>query len=126
MVLKSEKRNVYDFIMHSRRKRFLLPLLSILKRIKPSERIIIMSHIDDVTRDALYETINHVLTSESIPLRKRLLLKAKLTPFKNDFRFLTSKKRSSVAKKKKLTMMGGAPLGYVVKTAIPLLLDLYK
>ena len=85
-----------------------------------------MSHLDDVSRDALYETINKVLTSNSVPLRKRQYLKSKLMPFKNDLRFLADRRKSSTFKKKKLTQMGGAPMGVLLRTAVPLMLNLYK
>ena len=112
--------------MRAKQKKVLLPLLAILKSMKPTDRVILMSHLDDVSRDALYETINKVLTSTSVPPSKRRYLKTKLMPFKSDLRFLADRRKSTTSKKKKLTQMGGAPMGVVLRTAVPLLLNLYK
>ena len=112
--------------MRKSQKKVLLPLLSLLKGMRSSQRVILLSHLDDKTRDALYQTINSVLKSEAVPARKRMFLRSKLLPFKADLRYLASRRKTSSQKKKKLTQMGGAPLGYILATAIPLLLNLYQ
>ena len=112
--------------MRSKQKKVLLPLLNTLKSLKPDQRVILLSHLDDKTRDQLYETINAVMTSESVPMRKRLFLKSKLSPFKTDFRFLTNRRAAPASKKRRLLQMGGAPMGVILRTAVPLLLNLYE
>lgn len=112
--------------MKSKTKKVLLPLLGVLKKLPSSDRVILMSHLDDKTRDTLYETIAHVLRSPSVPMRKKLFLKSKLGPFKKHLRFLADKRKPSKLKKNRLTQMGGAPMGYVLRTAVPLLLNLYQ
>lgn len=107
-------------------KKILLPLLNVLKDVKPEQRIIILAHLDNVTRDALYSTINNVLHNDRIAFRKRLFLKSKLKPFKDEFRFLADKNKSLARKKKKLAQVGGKPLTHVIRAAIPLLLNLYR
>lgn len=109
----------------AKKKAVVLPLLHALKSIKPEHRVIILAHLDDETRDALYEAITHVLRSDRIPFRKRLFLKSKLKPYKNHLRYLTSEKRSGEQKKKRLTQIGGGPMAYVLREAIPLLLDVF-
>ena len=111
--------------MRKSKQKVLLPFLNLLKTLKPANRVILLSHLDDKTRDVLYETINSVLKSDSVPMRKRMFLRSKLWPFKEDLRYLANKKRTRKQKRSKLTQMGGAPLGYIVSTAIPLLLNLY-
>jgi hypothetical protein len=112
--------------MRKSQRKIVLPLLGLLKGMKSSQRVILLSHLDDKTRDALYQTINSVLKSETVPARKRLFLRTKLLPFKSELRYLASKTKTSSQKRKKLTQMGGAPLGYILATAIPLLLNLYS
>ena len=112
--------------MRSKQKKVLLPLLNTLKSLKSDQRVILLSHLDDKTRDQLYETINAVMTSPSVPMRKRLFLKSKLSPFKTDFRFLVNRRAAPASKKRRLLQMGGAPMGVILRTAVPLLLNLYE
>jgi len=109
-----------------KRRAIVLPLLETLKKMHPSSRVILLAHLDDQTRDAIYETIMEVLQSDKIPFRKRMYLRTKLSPFRSEFRDLIDKKKTSNQKKKKLMRIGGAPMSLVLKTAIPLLLQLFK
>ena len=108
-----------------RQGRILLPLLSVLKSVKPEQRQILMAHLDDKTRDRLYETIAQVLKSEQVPLAKRVFLKSKLSDYKTELRYLTTPGKSGREKKRKLAQVGGSPMNYVLQTAIPLLLNLF-
>lgn len=114
--------------------RRLLPLLGVLKAVRPYQRVILMAHLNDKTHDALYRTINKVLRSERVPFRKRLFLRSKLRKFKREFRQLsavsdaptTRVTRSLAARKKKALMqVGGSPFSYMLQAAIPLLLNLF-
>ena len=109
-----------------KKKHVLLPLLNALRSVEPKQRIILMAHFDDKTRDAIYETIAHVLKSEKVPFAKRLFLKSKLTPYKSQLRILANKKKGSLQKKKKLAQIGGGPMSHVLSTAVPLLLNLFS
>jgi hypothetical protein len=111
--------------MKKSEKTVLLPLLQVLQTIKPEHRMILLAHFDDKTSDSLYATITQVLKSNKVPIAKRLLLKSKLTPYKKDFRYLNDKKKSGTQKKKRLTQLGGGPMTHVLKTAIPLLLNMF-
>lgn len=109
-----------------KKKHVLLPLLNALQTVKPEQRVILMAHFDDKTRDAIYETITHVLKSEKVPFAKRLFLKAKLSPYKNELRFLADKKKGAVKKREKLAQIGGGPMSHVLKAAVPLLLNIFS
>jgi len=113
--------------MRVSRRKYVLPLLGVLKTLKPADRIIVLSHLDDITRDRLYETINHVLSTASpLPAAKKKLLKRRLWKHRDDLRFVTDANKRSGERKKRLLQMGGAPMGYLLKTAVPLLLNLYS
>lgn len=113
--------------MLASRRKLVLPLLGVLKKLNSSERVIILSHLDSVSRDKLYETINLVLSSSSnLPANKKRQLRKKLWNYRDDLRFLSRKKRSPREKRRRLLQMGGNPMGYLLKTAIPLLLNLYS
>ena len=103
----------------------MLPLLHVLRTIRPEQRVILLAHFDDQTRDALYATIGQVLKSNKVPIRNRLLLKAKLFAHKDKLRYLADKKKTSTSKRRKLAQIGGSPMKYILKTAIPLLLNLF-
>lgn len=108
------------------RKKELLPLLSALRSMKPDHRVIVLSHFDDKTKDAIYATITNVLTSKKIPIEDRLNLKSRLCKHKDDLRVITCKHKSHCQKRKKLAQVGGGPMGHVLNQAIPLLLDLLR
>lgn len=103
----------------------LIPLLNILKSMKSKDRIIILAHLDEETRDALCATINSVLTSAKVPIETKLKLKKKLYRHKDDFRHLSSEEATTSSKKKKLSQLGGNPMKVVLDAALPLLLDLF-
>ena len=109
-----------------RSKKVVLPLLTALRSVPPNLRVILLSHLDNSTRDRLYETISHVLKSNRVPFAKKLFLKSKLLPYKDQLRFLADKKKSSRSKKQRLAQIGGGPMTHVLGTAIPLLLNLYS
>ena len=113
--------------MREAQRKVILPLLGVLKNLKPADRIIILAHLDDLSRDRLYETINQVLSQSSpLPSSKKKLLKRRLWAHRENLRYLTSRKRrSSKEKRRRLVHIGGNPLGYLLKTAVPLLLNLY-
>lgn len=108
-----------------RNKKVLLPLLHVLKSIQPQQRQILLAHFDDATRDLLYATIAEVLRSSRVPFQKRLFLRAKLSPYKNDLRYLNSPKKTKEQKRKKLQQLGAGPVNHIFRTAIPLLLNLF-
>ena len=103
----------------------ILPLLNVLRSIKPEQRQILLAHINDKTRDLIYKTISEVLNSERVPFKERLRLKKNLEPYKGDLRYLTHPKKAKKGKEKKLNQIGGGPMNHILKAAIPLLLNLF-
>ncbi len=103
----------------------LLPLLNVLKSLKSSDRVIILAHLDDETRDGLYVTINTVLKSEKVPIETRLKLQNKLKHHQDCIKHITSDKTSPKTKKKKLTQLGGGPMKSIIQAALPMMLNLF-
>ena len=112
--------------MRRERKKLILPLLDTLKSLPPDRMKILLSHLDDQTRDALYETITYTLSSEKVPFRKRLFLQSQLRPYRNDIRLLASRKVGSSVKKARMAQLGGGPMTHVLRTAIPLMLNTFR
>ena len=105
------------------RKQTLLPLLEVLKTIRPEKRIILLSHFDDQTRDGIYKTIVDVQSSARVPKSKRKRVVKTLAPFKKQLNVIAGKRYSRGAKNKSLAQMGGGPMTKVLKTAIPMMLN---
>lgn len=103
----------------------LLPLLNVLKSLKSDDRVIILAHLDDETRDGLYATISAVLKSDKVPIETKLLLHRRLRNHREPLSHLISDKTSSKIKKQKLTQLGGGPMKLILQTALPLLLHLF-
>lgn len=100
----------------------ILPLLEALKTVKPHFRVILLGHLDDRTRDALYQTVTKVLRADH-DRRSKLRLRKLLGAYKDQLRDLGAESRKSANHKKKtLAQIGAGPMSHVLKSAIPLLL----
>lgn len=108
------------------KKKTLLPLLSVLKSISPQKRIILLAHFDDETRDGLCKTIVEVQSSPKIPFYRRNSIRKCLAPYKKHLNVIASKGNSRASKKKRLAQMGGGAMTKVLKTAVPLMLNLFQ
>jgi hypothetical protein len=106
------------------RLRKVLPFLQVLKQLRPGQRSILLSHLDNESCEMVYEAVANVLKNPKVTPAKRRQLKKALAPHKKCLRSLVSKKRSSGLKRKDLASVGGFPLGLVLSTAIPLLLNM--
>lgn len=107
----------------------IIPLLTVLRSIRPSYRVIILAHLDDVTRDNICEALKYILVSDKVPLEEKIKLDKKVKREKdnNNYQSLFKKRKSSNRKRKDLLRMGGATsMAYILKTAIPYLLDVYR
>lgn len=105
-----------------RQKKLLLPLIGVLTRLTSADRIIILSHFDAATQDALAKVITGVLETSKLPFEKRLELRKQLGPHKKELLSLSDDTKSAGQKRKVLLRLGGGPMNRVLKTAVPLLL----
>ncbi len=71
----------------------LLPLLSVLKEMRADQRIIVLQHFDDTTRNTLYEVIEHALCDSRLPARRQARLWTKLMPHKHEWRYILDHSR---------------------------------
>jgi len=114
-------------IMREGDRRQILPLLSVLKSLRAPQRVIVLAHLDDVTRDKVYQCINLTLHHRShLPPQIKKRLRRRLWKEREDLRCFSCGKSSKALKKKKLLQLGGAPMGYLLKSMVPLMLKLYK
>ena len=98
-----------------------VPLLDVLRRMRPADRMILLPHFDAQTRDCIYEAVVKALSSK-VPIRsrKRLLQKIKKSGTAPPHSRSTAKARRDT-----LVQLGGGPMGDLLKTSIPLLLNLF-
>jgi hypothetical protein len=103
----------------------IIPFLETLQDIKPSEkRSILLSHLNDETCEAIYETIKHVLYKQDLDPPIKSKLKELLTNHEKPLLYLSKNDKKPALKKKQLVKMGGFPLAAILAVAIPLLMDL--
>lgn len=103
--------------------RSIIPLLHVLRSVNSDYRIIILSHLDDLTRDRIYEALTKVLTNDKLSFSQKLELKKKLGKHRHDLRCLMDTRKSAKVKKKKLLQMGGGPMSNVLSATFSHLLD---
>ncbi len=111
--------------MRTYRVKTVVPLLHVLRSVRPDHRVILLYHLDNESRDAVCEAVSRVLLSPKVPLKKRLFLKSKLKPYKTDLRYLADRTRPSSGRRRRLTQLGAGPLRHVLLTAVPLLMNLF-
>jgi len=103
----------------------LLPLLEVIRSLKDEQRVIVLAHLNDVSLDGIYRAITETLQTERIPIKKRVKLRSQLEPYKNEFRTLSGvSKGTPRMKKRALMQVGGGPMSYLLKEAVPFLLDI--
>ncbi len=111
-----------------RKTRQVLPLLEVLRKMKPAHRVIVLAHLNDATRDDIYATVAKVLTSRSISESEKVRLRRKLGPHKQLLRYLAdgNKRKNKRKKKDVLMQVGAGPMGHVLSAAVPMMLDLFS
>lgn len=103
-----------------------LPLLHVLKTLKPYQRQIIIDHLDDDSCDSLTYCLSTVVKQVD-KLKSKKKLQGCVKANKKQFCKILSPaktKKLRQGKKRALTQVGGNPLGLILSTAIPLLLSL--
>lgn len=110
-----------------KQRKTLLPLLNVLESLNSEDRVIVLAHLDDCTRDALSNLIALVIRSSHIRGMERALLKNELEPYKNNIKYLVDSRFKNKKKKKDhLIKIGGGPLLTVLQSGIPILLRLFR
>lgn len=101
-----------------------LPLLKVLRDIKPEQRTIILAHLDNQGCSTVINSVKKVLHNKKLNNHTRKKLIKTLSSQKNLFRKLISSKKGK--DRKQLLPAVGSGLGLVLGTAIPLLLELAR
>ena len=123
---KKKKQNTKTRRKKRRDLRALIPFLSTFKEIKPSQRGILLAHLDDSACDILCETVSNVLRNPRIKPTLRKKLCKSLHPYKTLLRQLGDSKKSLKFKRKILYKVGGFPLASILSAAIPFLMSLLR
>ena len=108
-------------------RREILPLLGVLKSLPSPQRVIVLAHLDNKTRDKVYECVHLTLQDRSaLPHESKNRLRRRLWKEREDWRCLSCKRSPKALKRQKLLQLGGAPMGFLLKSMVPLMLRLYK
>lgn len=106
---------------------YVLPLLQVLRELSPKQQSIILGHLDDKSCATLCTTIRRVIQSKKLSDPEKRNLQRVLSSHKHCLRSLcNSKSVHSSSRRRNLQKLGGNPLLYILSTAIPLLLDIFK
>ena len=110
-----------------KQRKTILPLLNVLETLSGDDRVIVLAHLDDCSRNALTSLISMVIRSKHTHDIERALLRQELAPYKKDVRYLIDTKFKNKKKKKEhLVKIGGGPLRTILQTGIPILLKLFQ
>lgn len=100
-----------------------IPLIEILKELKPYQRQILIEHLDDNACNHLEECLTTVLKKG-----KNSSYKKKIEHCVNEnrkiFDNILRRRKSKKHQRKLLARVGGNPLGFILSAALPLLVDL--
>ena len=101
-----------------------VPLLQVLKELKPDQRTIILGHLDANGCCAITSCIREVIRNKKLPKKTKNKLRKVLGPQKDILRQLISAQKLS--KKKELLPSVGGSLTLLISTAIPILLEIAR
>lgn len=100
-----------------------IPMLEILKELKPYQRQIIIEHLDDGACESLQECLTTVLKKGQNSTYKKKISKC-INENRKTFEHILAVKKNKKNQRKLLARVGGNPLGFILSAAVPLLLDL--
>jgi len=114
-------------VVHKKKKRgtshkIALPFLTTLKSVRPAQRTIMLSHLDNPSCEIVCQAIGNALHNTVISPVERTDLKNSCAQYKTLLRYLSRPSGSIEWKKKKLPQLGGQPLEMILSSVIPLLM----
>ena len=109
-------------------KNTILPLIHILRDLSPDYRMIILSHLDEISRDLMYRALRSVLFSndEIMGSKKSEIVNNFLQPHSKDVSYMLDPFKSETMRKQKLIKVGGAAIQPVLDACIPIFLCMCK
>ena len=99
----------------------LLPLLNLLKRLSSEERKVLVGYLNQEACDAICQCIHNSITNQDIASQHRQSLKRKTGGVKQTLRYLSNADKPLHLRQKKLSQIGGNPLGIILATVLPIL-----
>ena len=99
-----------------------LPFLHTLKTIRPSQRAIILPHLDLAAFEKIFHAIITLLKSPRLSRIRQVELMKHLAPHKASLRFIANKAHPKKLRRHKIKQMGGGVMDTILENAIPLML----
>jgi hypothetical protein len=99
----------------------LFPLLKLLTRLSSEERKALVGYINQEGCNAICQCIHNSITNQDIASQNRRNLKQKTAGVKETLRYLSNASKPVHLRQKKLSQIGGNPLGIILATVLPIL-----
>ena len=100
-----------------------LPFLKLLSRVSDEDRVILIQHLNKDTCDVVCQCVHNTIKNPNILANDRQAISQKIGSKKDIIRYLSDASRPVHVRQKKLSQLGGNPLGLILSVAIPLLID---
>lgn len=100
-------------------------LVSILRKLSPQDRNLIIDHLNDHSCEFIYECIYNGITNPNISKKSKKLLRDRLQNDKTKLRYLARPGGNSKRKRKILTQVGGF-LPFILGAVLPILTSLLQ
>lgn len=111
-------------MMNKKAMRKLFPLLKILSKLSPADKVTLLRYLNHDGCEGIYECIHNALTNPTLCEKDKKELRNNLTSKKNKYRNLL--KEGDPAKKKQKLLQVGDGVGLILEKAVPLLDDYLK
>ena len=101
-----------------------IPFLSVLSELGPKQRSIIVGHLDGPSCKVISKVVVGLANSRNLTAKQKSKLKRLYAVHKKCFQDVKTDKTSARLRRKRLGKVGGFPLGAILATAVPLLVQL--
>ena len=105
-----------------------IALFKVLEELKTYQRTIILSNLDSTAAHCIYLCTRKVLNTFTFNEKDKKLMRKALSPFKDQFRFISLKTREKrkLAKKRRILASLAGPMNLIFAASIPILLESLK
>ncbi len=99
----------------------LYPLIELLSRLCDKDRVIVLEYLNCDGCTAMYECIMNGLHNKAIPKEDRKKIRNAIQSQEKEFKYFQKKNGSKLKKRKELVKVGGAGVGLILESLLPLL-----
>lgn len=101
-----------------------VPLMKIIKKLNNDEKRVLVKHLDGKSIECLSCVFRNAIANPTLSEEQQKHLRQKLWDKRNDVRFIANTKKSTDAKRRRLSQLGGNLLGLIIGQLLPLVTSL--